>query len=545
MRSRTCPSISPLTKTLRQTNQKFLSKVKYFSFTFKDIRFAKSKIEPDEYFISDFSIDFYMNFPFQINLTTKIDFHEFSTPIPLAIKFLPFVVVNVVHLFCSMILLYGIITVMADILYISHIITHPEKVPDVKKALILHYNHCRFIDNVAFVKKKEFSSKPFEYIEHLKSFKYWFFVSFLSYIMNIILAFVAIIDICDKGVISMKQLYLISFCAFLASSDISTVFSNDSKYNLITILIKKNSVKIMYFIFGTVILFFACVMITYEYLKSYDQFSNIKECLNRIVALALADSVKDIIDTVQEKTFGPMLMVSMVIIFYMSCTQIFTAILTIGFQRAKLEFSTAEKLKAEKMKKLKSISKKNLQKYDNQTNLHKKLSEEFQDMFQKNVLKGQTTPNSEKRIPKLNFKKDKKDNQVISEVREIKGPDQSKRSNRKRYSTSIREHALSQMSLSKHSTKHRLQDQLQSNASKNESIYVKVFKILTFDLITQILCNYDALEKFFNDFKNFKDKTKFSFVQVIALSDICDSFLQNLKQLEMRMINLQKILNEH
>lgn len=529
----------------RQANEKFLSKVKYFSFTFRDIQFAKSKFEADEFFISDFNIEFYMNFPFQINLTTKIDFHEFSTPIPLAIKFLPFVLVNVVHMVCSLILLYAIITVMADILYISHIITHPEKVSDVKKALILHYNHCRFIDNVAFVKKKEFSNKPYEYIEHLKSFKYWFFVSFFSYIMNIILGFVAIIDICDKGVISIKQLYLISMCAFLASSDISTVFSNDSKYNLITILIKKNSVKIMYFIFGTVILFFACIMITYEYLKSYDQFSNIKECLNRIVALALADSVKDIIDTVQEKTFGPLLMVSMVIIFYMSCTQIFTAILTIGFQRAKLEFNTAEKIKAEKMKKLKSISKKNLQKYDNQKNLHKKLSEEFQEMFQKNTIKGQSTPGSEKRISKMNFKKDKKDTQVISEVREIKGLDQTKRSVRKRYSISMRDHAFSNMSLSKNSTRQKPHEQLQIQGLKNESIYVKVFKILTFDLITQILCNYDALEKFFNDFKNFKDKTKFSFVQVIALSDICDSFLQNLKQLEMRMINLQKILNEN
>lgn len=537
--------ISPAMTASRQANEKFLSKVKYFSFTFRDIQFAKSKFEADEFFISDFNIEFYMNFPFQINLTTKIDFHEFSTPIPLAIKFLPFVLVNVVHMVCSLILLYAIITVMADILYISHIITHPEKVSDVKKALILHYNHCRFIDNVAFVKKKEFSNKPYEYIEHLKSFKYWFFVSFFSYIMNIILGFVAIIDICDKGVISIKQLYLISMCAFLASSDISTVFSNDSKYNLITILIKKNSVKIMYFIFGTVILFFACIMITYEYLKSYDQFSNIKECLNRIVALALADSVKDIIDTVQEKTFGPLLMVSMVIIFYMSCTQIFTAILTIGFQRAKLEFNTAEKIKAEKMKKLKSISKKNLQKYDNQKNLHKKLSEEFQEMFQKNTIKGQSTPGSEKRISKMNFKKDKKDTQVISEVREIKGLDQTKRSVRKRYSISMRDHAFSNMSLSKNSTRQKPHEQLQIQGLKNESIYVKVFKILTFDLITQILCNYDALEKFFNDFKNFKDKTKFSFVQVIALSDICDSFLQNLKQLEMRMINLQKILNEN
>jgi hypothetical protein len=497
--------------------------------------------------VSDLNIDFYMNFPFQVNLATKIDFHEYITPIPLPLKFLPFVLINLIHLVCSFVLLWSIIAVMADILYISHIITHPEKISDVKKALILNYNHCRFIDNVAFVKKKEFANKPFEYIEHMKSFKYWFFVSFFSYIMNIILAFVAIFDICDNGVISLKQLYLISFCTFLASSDISTVFSNESKYNLITILIKKNSMKIMYFIVGTIILFFACVMITYEYLKSYDQFSSIKECLNNIVALALADSVKDIIDTVQDKTFGPLLMISIVIIFYMSCTQIFTAILSIGFQRAKLEFNLAEKTKTERMKKLKSISKKSLIKYDNQKNLQKKLTEEFDELLQKNSLReNMSTPTGEQNLTRFSFRKTPRNSiQQITEINETTNKqEQAKRNQRKRYSSSFREKALTNMGFTKYTKQARSKETENLIKNTNESIYVKVFRILTFDLITQILCNYDALEKFFNEFKNFKDKTKFSFVQVIALSDICDSFLQNLKQLEMRMVNLQKAINE-
>lgn len=64
--------------------------------------------------------------------------------------------------------------------------------------------------------------------------------------------------------------------------------------------------------------------------------------MTTIISLSLADSIKDIIDQVSEKTFGPILLVIIVIVFYMVCTQIITSILTIGFQWAKLEFTESE-----------------------------------------------------------------------------------------------------------------------------------------------------------------------------------------------------------
>ena len=88
---------------------------------------------------------------------------------------------------------------------------------------------------------------------------------------------------------------------------------------------------------------FIFVIITFQYFKEFEAFSSFRRCLNTIMALAIADSVKDMIDLVSEKTFGPLIIVLVVVIFYMIFWQITTAILSAGFQKAKMEMNQIKK----------------------------------------------------------------------------------------------------------------------------------------------------------------------------------------------------------
>ena len=142
---------------------------------------------------------------------------------------------------------------------------------------------------------------------------------------------------------------------FLACADIGTLFNNDSKYNLISILFLKNSKKVLYYLFTCGLVFVALSVIVFELFSDRTNFRNLKQSMITLSCLMFGDSVLDVLDDLEGSSLLSIsLILVFIFVFFLNILQIFLAVTSVGFQRIQQEFRKRE---AKRQRQLKSLTK--------------------------------------------------------------------------------------------------------------------------------------------------------------------------------------------
>lgn len=508
------------------------------SILIQNVKIYKKQFNENEYFEMDFQVDFQFNFPFAVIFSISLVLNNFHTRAPHYVCFFDLIIISLIHFAVSSMLLSSAIQVFRDIFNISDLILHPEKISTRKKVIILNYNHCRFINNAAITKKKLQNEEQVTINECLKSFKIWFYISILSYIFNIILSIVSVSDILYDGITSKWHLYLICLSTFLTTSDITTIFTKNNKYNLVYVLIKKYSIKLLMFFLGVVFLSFSLILFMFNFLGDLGSFQTIHDCFNVFIALSQADSITDLIKVGEKQAISKIIIFSIVTIAFMSCTQIFIAIVTVGFQKSKEAFRIMTDRKAEEGEKFNQLTRQNLKQYDYKVRLKKQLHQELNLLFQRDIFNEKPINIDFRMTRKISFDNNFAVRHFRIVTEESRCDDSKKQFHSKQF---VNDDNF--ISNSRNLNMHQREKELQSKEEVEIAKYISVFRNLCLELVVQTYFNFDILNKFFDDFHVFKSKSYFSFVQVIALWDICEDYLEKMKQLEMRMLRLQNKIN--
>ena len=279
----------------------------------------------------------------------------------------------------------------------------------------------------------------------------------------------------------------------------------------------------------------------FQFLQDIERFQSVDDCFNIIISLSQADSVKDLIWESQQHPFGTFIMIAIVVVTFMSITQIFVAVITIGFQKTKEAFRIAAEEKAEKIEKSNELTLKNLNKFDYQLRLKKQLLQELQLLFQRDIFNEPrgAFENRDLRIDSI-------DTNLIFK-RNITIPENSRHkiSNLQSNKSKTRLFLAKDDNFTENDRKINMRQDTEGHLNQTNQMekYISVFRNLCLELVVQSYFNFDLLNKFFDEFQTFKLKNQFSFVQIIALWDICEDYLQKLKQLEMRLMRLENKIN--
>lgn len=511
----------------------------------------------DEFFSCDLNVKFELQLPYTVGYRPFFTIRKKITARRNLEYFWPYIIFHVVSFTSSLVLLIASLRVIKHIIYISRVITKPGSLDKKQGIIVLDFNHCRFIGKSTFQKKPQRSNFIQETLEHISSLNINFFFSCLHYILNLGLFFVAMYDMLTTGVISKPQLFLIAVNSFLDCADVSTIFSYDSKYNLLSILFDKYTRNILYFLMGSVIFFYIVTFIMFTFLQYDQKLSTLTDCFNYLFALMLADSVKDVFHEMKDH-FGTLFIFGIVFVFHMTFLQIFMALMASSFQKTKAEFEKVEDYKVQQSKQVWKESKESIKQFKNKNNSENHLKEEFLERYV-SILK-LSKEKSLKTPEKIKEQENvvRKDDEVTKTLKHSDSDNESDLLPLPLELEKVTSNSLD-LSIIKKNLDQEVNDELahfiirrfrkksegfiQVNETKptypisdsdifqNNTPIDKAIKSLTFEIAILIKYNFDLLKKYFTEFSYIKNKEKFSFILVIASSELCDNLLFNLKRL--------------
>ena len=471
--------------------------------------------------------------------------------------FSPLICLSFFHFLLSFYLLNKAINEVNNILYISNKIAFGIKSFNFNKEqdqLILDYNHCRFIDKFTLKKKEIFQNNFFMVFEHMKTLKYNFYFSFVYYLLSIFILFFTFHDIFYYGYISDNFIYTLTISAFLSCSEIDTIFTQGSKYNLLSILLKKNYKTMIYFIFGFFVFLIAMTMIIFQFFGTYNNYDSILDCINVLVSLTLADSVKIIFDEISmDSYFGLCFIFIFVIFFNLSFLQILLGIITVDFQRAKSKFKTYEEEKKKKIENLRNDQKKNLMNFKNKNNSKSNLKKGVKEFYKKRIMNNKGIhPRDVKFEKKISLKKEKKN---ILGSKKTKDDLDILKINKKKKKGEIdflmfEDEIKNYIGLKTRKLSEKINILKEDKNDKEvyhdgkEIVFIKnkfnkVIRNSIFEFIVQIRYYSQSLEDYFIEMEELKNKNKFSLMLVIAIVELCDNYLENLKLLEIKVMSFK------
>lgn len=511
-----------------------------------NLRIFHNAYRLNEWFMLDVQICFDFDNPFSVEYQPEVILNEYVSVDHRITHFGVIIALGCILIAVSAILLSSAIKVFRNTILITKniLLTTPETAP--MKPIILDYNHCRFIDSGAMIVKNSMQTR-WSWLGYLRSFRYMFYVSILSYISNILLGIYAIFDVLEDGIVGSPQFYLLSLVTLLSTADITTVFTKDTQYSLVYVLIQKYRTKLAKFLVGVMLIFGLLTLMLFLFLKDLPRFETIRDCFHIIIGLSQADSVDDLINASAGKQIGIWLLFFTLLITFLTINQILVALVTVGFQKTKDAFLLASQEKADTMARLEELTKKNYKTFDYQVRLKKELMQELKTMFRRDLPDEFSIYSHE--LTGVNIKKPV--------------PESPLNRSKTFYPENLKGERLRSRSTKIHTLKRQLQSKDDNHMSygnhpapKNEENlaiandeeikvekYISVFRNLCLELVVQIHFNFDNLQKFFDEFLAFKSKNKFSFIQIIALWDICEDYLEKLKQMEMRLLRLQNKIN--
>lgn len=539
----TCPSTTRTPPPSRSTHQAFIEKLEFLTIVIQNLRIFPNSFKSDEWYQLDIRVSFDFDHPFTVDYSAEVGLLQFNFREARMLHFALIVLLGCALILVSSVLLWAAYNVCRNIFKISTAIKTAGGFHHSQKAIILDYNHCRFIDSDAIISKASPSGQT-TFWEFLGCFRVTFYLSILSYVINVMVGFYAIIDILDDGIVGKGQFYLLSVSIILSTADISTVFSKNSQYNLVYVLIKKNSKKLLMFLLGVALVFATFTLVLFQFLKEVPRFETIRDCFHIILGLSQADSVKDLFDASRPRAFGIVLIFLAVWITFLTCNQILVALVTVGFQKTKDAFYMAAEEKAERMEQLNELTQRNYKRFDYQLRLKKQLLEELRLIFQRDFFA------DEKDSPDLLVRRPSGEDGILDSLRKTQSINPGKPKKRK---TSLHEPAFTQKISTKddnslsYGAPLRSQGQLPRDDGEEVEVerHLAVFRNLCVELVVQSYFNFDLLKNFFEHFQIFRRKNLFSFVQIIALWDLCEDYLEKLKQMEMRILRLQNKIRLH
>ena len=515
----------------------------------------------DEYFVSAFRIAFDLELPYTVSYTSSFEIQERVANSARDLHLWPYIVFHLLSFTSSLLLLLASLRVIRHIIYISRVVTRPETLNRDKEIIVLDFNHCRFIGKSTFQKKLKHSYAFFEVLEHIKALNINFFFSCLHYMLNIGFFFVAMKDVLSTGVISDLQLLLLAVNSFLDCADVSTIFAYDSKYNLLRILFDKHTRDIFIFLSGSVIFFYVVTFIMFSFYQNDQNLGSLTNCVSYIFALMLGDSVLDVFKEM-EHPFGKLFIFGIVFVFHLTFLQIFMGLMASSFQKTKAEFEKVEQLKAEQTRRLLEESKAGIKHFKSANNTEVTLKEEFMQKYKSRLkqnrakamvgqmqhvkVREQPQPsNSKEPAPDSRGDRISPENQP-SGIPLKKEPSNSlDESNLKQdlnrevtdelahfLFRRVRKHSEGLVQPFEHFNAETLSE---FDVSEHTTQIDQAIKSLTFEIAILVKYNFDLLKKYFTEFAHLKNKQKFSFILVIASSELCDNLLYNLKRLKTKI----------
>ena len=534
------------------------------SFTVKNIKISGEKDYFSEFYLCNFSVHFKIDIPYNIAYRPEIKVNQFVTDNNMFLYFWKYLALNIINFICSVILLITSFIVIKNIIYISDVITRPEKLDKNRKLIVLDFNHCRFIGKTTFKKKILEDSKFKEILAHLRSLNLSFYFSAAHYVANIVLCFIAFYDVFTTGIVSNLQLIFLCVCVFLGCADVSTIFVYDSKFNIFKNLVDKNAKNIVYFVIGSLIVFIIMVFILFTFFQYEERFESLTDCVSVLLGLVLADSVLDIFSSI-DGYFGKFFIFCFVLVFHLSFLQIFLTLVANSFQKAKEEFKQIEQIKKEKAKLIIQQSKKGIKKFKSNTKTEHDLKEEFFETYVKsynkksifrksktikqkkeednqeesNIQRNNSNPNSPKKREILDFT-----NEPLKEQKTFF----LKQEQEEEYNDEI-EHEINSFIKNKirkgSDTNFTNIDRFEEKKKElevleNSTIVDKAIRNFTFKIAIIIKYNYELLTKYFTEFEYLKNKEEFSFILVIASSELCDNLLKNLRNVQRKIRAIKK-----
>lgn len=517
----------------------------------------------DEYFVCDFHLTFDIMIPYSVSYKSALRIVERVADPSNIEYFWPYVILHIVSFISSLVLLITSLRVLQHIIYISGAITKPQTLDTTKKIIVLDFNHCRFIGKTTFKKRSLSASLLRQTLDNISSLNINFYFSCLHYILNIGLFTVAMKDMFSTGIISNTQLFLIGVNSFLDCADVSTIYSYDTKYNLLKIMFDKHTLNIFYFLIGSVIFFYIVTFIMFTFYQFNQNFSTITDCVSYVFALMLADSVKDVFHEMKD-WFGTAFIFGIVFVFHMTFLQIFMGLMASSFQKTKAEFEKVEGIKAEQLKLLLQQSKASIKQFKSLYNTESNLKEEFIKTYVKKLKLARS------RQPKT--PEQAKDQETHNGIKQMDSYDQAQptpndENEEQAYRPEQLElHRLTSKSFEVSNIKKNLDQQVNDEINhfiyrryrkKSEGVVqvndlrgdtitdVDLFdditqidqaiKSLTFEIAILVKYNSDLLRTYFTEFSHLKNKQKFSFILVIASSELCDNLLVSLKKLNIKL----------
>jgi len=170
-----------------------------------------------------------------------------------------------------------------------------------------------------------------------------FFFAFFYYMLSCIICIFLFQDMIIKGFITQPTIIAIIISSILACSELDSIFNYNSKYNILSSVISTHSGPFVYFLGSVIFVFIAMTLIFYEFYSSLDEFDSLLDCFNILIAITFADALKEIINFVDE-CFGKFLIYFCLVLFNLTFLSVVLGIVTVGFQRAKIEFLEKEKI---------------------------------------------------------------------------------------------------------------------------------------------------------------------------------------------------------
>lgn len=225
------------------------------------------------------------------------------------------------------------------------------------KLIILNFNHCRYISNSLFNKKKKYRTQNFQVFDHLKCLRPLYFLCMANYLFSVIHGLTSVCQVFLFGFITAGQVKLLCVCLLLSCADIGTIFNHNSKYNLISILLVKNSGKLFYYLVTCAILFLGISIVSFELFYQTENFGSFKDTMVTLSCMMFGDSVMDILDSLTDVSrLSIVVLLVFLFIFFLNVLQIFLAVTSVGFQRIQEDFTQLEEERRQKLHELETFS---------------------------------------------------------------------------------------------------------------------------------------------------------------------------------------------
>lgn len=544
-------------QTLRYVNKNYIQDVTGLTLNLNHLIVNSGE---GERFICKLSLDFKLRLPYGADFRSDFELQKRESN-GVSVTDILYFAVHGISFLSSCILLIASMNVIRHIIYIAGVISHPETLDRGKAAIVLDFNHCRFIGKSTFEKRASQPGFVRETLRHIRSLNIFFFFSSAHYMLNLALFGVAVNDALTTGLVSETQLFLLGLHTFLDCADVSTLFTYDSKFNLLKILFDKHTADIFYFSVGSILFFGIVAFILFTLYQFERGFNSMTDCVCYVFALMLADSVKDALQGAGDR-LNLFLLCAIVFVFHLTFLQIFMALVATSFQKTKAAFVRIETAKATHTAKLLAESKANIKAFKSSIGGESGLREEFAERYVNQLKKSRERAELPNHLLRLHSGEPKpsSDNDLLP-LREVKSDishvrKQSELDSEQNESGLANTGATNLNQLVNDELTHfiaaRFRRKSEVNMTQAQPLsdlelfgamtnVDVVLKNMSFKIAILIRFELQLLRAYFAEFSAMKDKQKFSFILVIASSELCDGFLRNLEFLQTKIQRLQRL----